>query len=354
MKKLLFGITNLGIGGAERVLVDLVNNLSSYYDIEIFTIYNGGIFEKELNSNIKISSLLDKSFEELNIFKRKMISLKLFLGFYKNKINDKLEDKDTIIAFLEGPITKIFSNVKKYKVAWIHTDLTKHYSKNKLKEYKKNYMNYDKIIFPSNFIKEKFDKEFKNIFLKKELVIENYINEERILNKTKEFIDFKYKSPNFLVIGRFVKAKGYERLLSVHEKLITEGLIHYIYVIGEGPLKNEISDLIKEKKLDKTFILLGAKENPYPYLKNAEVLLSASFYEGFGMTALEAKILGKKVISTNTAVSEVLEDYENKVICENDENGLYNSLKEHLMNENDVKKPYVYNNKIIEKIKKIL
>ena len=53
-------------------------------------------------------------------------------------------------------------------------------------------------------------------------------------------------------------------------------------------------------------------------------------------------------------ISEVLEDYENKVICENDENGLYNSLKEHLMNENDVKKPYVYNNKIIEKIKKIL
>ena len=220
MKKLLFGITNLGIGGAERVLVDLVNNLSSYYDIEIFTIYNGGIFEKELNSNIKISSLLDKSFEELNIFKRKMISLKLFLGFYKNKINDKLEDKDTIIAFLEGPITKLFSNVKKYKVAWIHTDLTKHYSKNKLKEYKKNYMNYDKIIFPSNFIKEKFDKEFKNIFLKKELVIENYINEDGVAQEELAIARYMRK---YQVTESMLEEMTYEEKQKVAVKLYRKG-----------------------------------------------------------------------------------------------------------------------------------
>ena len=68
MKKILFGITGLTIGGAERVLVDLVNKLSCDYDITIFTIYSKGELEKELNKNIKLKSLYNKSYKELSKF----------------------------------------------------------------------------------------------------------------------------------------------------------------------------------------------------------------------------------------------------------------------------------------------
>ena len=79
MKKILFGITGLTIGGAERVLVDLANKLSEKYDITIFTIYAGGELEKELEPNIKLKSLYNISYSELSTLKRRLIPLKILL-----------------------------------------------------------------------------------------------------------------------------------------------------------------------------------------------------------------------------------------------------------------------------------
>ena len=68
MKKILFGITNLSIGGAEKVLVDITNKLSDNYNIEIFTIYANGEFENILNKNIKLKSLYKKIFNKFKDF----------------------------------------------------------------------------------------------------------------------------------------------------------------------------------------------------------------------------------------------------------------------------------------------
>lgn len=65
MKKILFGITSLGLGGAERVLVDIANKLCNKYDITIFTIYAGGELEKQLSNKVKLKSLYNKRYEEL-------------------------------------------------------------------------------------------------------------------------------------------------------------------------------------------------------------------------------------------------------------------------------------------------
>lgn len=65
MKKVLFGITSLTLGGAERVLVDIANKLCNKYDITIFTIYSGGELEKQLSDKIKLKSLYHKQYSEL-------------------------------------------------------------------------------------------------------------------------------------------------------------------------------------------------------------------------------------------------------------------------------------------------
>ena len=75
MKKIVFGITSLGIGGAERVLVDIANKLQREYEITIFTLYKGGAFEKELNENIKIISLYNIPYEDMSSLKKKVIPL---------------------------------------------------------------------------------------------------------------------------------------------------------------------------------------------------------------------------------------------------------------------------------------
>lgn len=330
MKKILFGITNLEIGGAERVLVDLVNNLVNEYDIEILLIYGKGILLKELDERIKVTTLNEESYKNTNFIKRKLISFNLRRNSFRKKLYEKYSEVDTVISFLEGPITNLFSEFSAKKITWIHTDISKHYNKNKINMYKKIYDKYDKIVLVSESAKESFNKVYNNEFNNKVIVINNYIDKNRI-DKLKEIeCDYSFDVPNFLVVARLVKAKGFERLINVHTLLKKYGLKNYIYVIGDGPLRGELESLINKNNIGDTFKLLGEKENPYPYMKSCDVLLIPSLYEGYGMTAIEAKMLGKEIISTKTGVIEALNDYDNKIICENTDTALYSALKDNI------------------------
>lgn len=125
MKKIIFGITGLTLGGAERVLVDVANKLIAKYDVTIFTIYAGGELEKELDSKIKLISLFNFKYNDMGKLKKKLIPIKVLLE--KKKIFKKYVQSgeySTQIAFLEGPITRIFSvkDKKSTKIAWIHND----------------------------------------------------------------------------------------------------------------------------------------------------------------------------------------------------------------------------------------
>ena len=109
MKKVLFGITSLGFGGAERVLVDIANRLSNEYEINIFTIYSNGEMEKQLNKNVNLKSLINKKYEDLSKLEKIIIPIKIMLlknNIYKKRIK---QDYNVEIAFLEGPITRLFS-----------------------------------------------------------------------------------------------------------------------------------------------------------------------------------------------------------------------------------------------------
>lgn len=336
-KKLIFGITSLGLGGAERVLVDIVNKLQEKYDITIFLIYGNGSFEKELNSNIKIVKLYNHSYEEMTSFQKKFIPIKVLLcgkSMYRKYISDKF---DYQISFLEGPVTRLFKFGNKKKIAWIHNDISQVFGNNfkaKLKLFidKSNYKKYDKLIFVSNTNKKDFNKIYKiNSIEKKEEVIYNYIDEERILKKAlaeigQEYIDEKL--PSIITVARLVKQKAIDRLINVHKRLIDEKIYHNIYVIGDGPERHNLEKQIKELGVQTTFKLMGNRENPYPYMKRADYFALLSKFEGYGMVVEEAKILNKKIIITNTAAVEAAEGYSRKIIVDNNENAIYEGLKQ--------------------------
>ena len=361
MKKVIFGITSLTMGGAERVLVDICNVLVKRYDITILTLYGEGEFVSELDSKIKVKSIYETSFVNTSKFKRKWLSLQLQVPFLRNKLYQKWigNDYDTVVAFLEGPITWLLSASKSYKVAWIHNDITSVFgnglkTKIKLLKNKEKYKKYNKLLFVSNDNLDKFTKTIKTNNSKE--VIYNYIDEAKVLKKADAYsVKLKNDYPNFVVVSRLTSQKAIDRLIDVHKKLIDEEKKHYIYVVGTGPLEQQLKLKIEELKLSDTFILVGGKTNPYPYIKSANYFGLFSYYEGYPMVLLEARILNAKIVITDTAAREVLKDYHNKLIIDNSFDGIYKGIKKVLENDLfDNKKEKFSNQKIIEQIEKVI
>jgi len=367
MKKIIFGITSLGLGGAERVLVDLVNELSknNEYDITIFTIYGQGELEKQVSSKVTIKSIYKNSYNQLSKIKQKLlVPISILIGksgIYKKYIENKY---DLEISFLEGPITRIFScgGNKQKKIAWVHNDISQVFGtgikaniKRKIDE--KLYDKFTKLIFVSNNNLESFKKTYPNNKSEKQ-VIYNYIDSQKVVAKAEEKVEtgFDEKSTNLLTVARLVPQKALDRLIKVHAQLIKEDINHNIYIIGDGPEKDYLQQLIKSNNCENTAKLLGAKENPYPYMKKADYFCLLSNFEGYPMVVEEAKILNKKILITDNASREVVRNYKKSQIFENSETGIYEGLKNVLkIKKDEMHSSNEYNNvEIIKKIKQLI
>jgi glycosyltransferase involved in cell wall biosynthesis len=363
MKKIVFGITSLDIGGAEKVLVDLVNKLYNKYDITIFTIYGNGDLESKINEQVKVITLYNKKYDKLSLLVKKKNSLLFTSKRYLNHVYKKyIKDKfDIEIAFLEGPITSIFACGSSFtKIAWVHTNLDKHiHNKTKRKQYESDYQKYDRIIFVSQDALSGFNDAFK-VKVKKQ-IIHNYMDTDSIVKKANEYdpkeINKNSFVPNFLSVCRLVEVKGIDRLALVSKKLLEEGYKHKVYIVGDGPERKNLEELISKLELMDSFILVGKKDNPYPYMKKCDCFISASLYEGYPTVVIEAMCLGKSIVATDTGAKEALEGYDHKLIVENSFDGLYDGIKQYITDrkrfENNSKLHYDPD-KAIDKIISIL
>ncbi len=366
-KKIIFGITSIDFGGAERVLVDIANKLSDKYDITIFSIYSNGEMEKELNANIKRKSIYDCKYEQLNKLQKMWSPIRILFfvkSLYKKYIKN---DFDVEISFLEGPITRLFStkNNRTKKIAWIHNDINHVFGKgikSTLKKIidKKIYDKYDKLVFVSKDNMDSFKNVYSNIDESRMQVIYNYIDRDLVIKKANESTNVELNQNNnikLVTVCRLVEQKAIDRFIKVHSKLIKNGFNHEVYVIGDGPERERLERIIKQEGVEKTFKLLGKKSNPYPYIKFADYFCLLSYFEGYGMVLEEAKILNKRIIITDTAAREAVEGYSNSVILDNDEDSIYSGLSKEiscgrLNNEEDICN---YDNlHIVDEIKSII
>lgn len=301
-----------------------------------------------------------------------MIPLQVLLnknGIYRKYIK---EDYDIEIAFLEGPITRLFScsNKNTKKIVWVHNDISLVFGKglkSKLKKQidKKIYSKYETIVFVSKDNMRKFKQvynEIRNKYLEpvKKEVIYNYIDKEVVIKKAQDNpeIVFNQNEINLVTVARLVPQKAIDRLIRIHKKLIDEELLHQVYVIGDGPEKERLKEMINDNNLQNSFHLLGKKENPYPYIKQSEYFCLLSNFEGYGMVLEEAKILNKPIIITDTAAREAVEKYTKSTILENNEEKIYEGLKQIIKNHKKIElqetEENYDNKKILEKIEKTL
>ncbi len=356
MKKILFSAYSLDVGGIETALITLLKKLANKYEITLVLERKQGIFLSEVPDNIRIITY-EASNNKIVIFRKiaNFIKQLLFKMKYKNKF-----DFAGCFATYSFPASFVSRTASKNSCLWVHNNYMNFYN-NDVTCYKKFFYNlkinsFKKIIFVSEMDKKIFINYFpeckENAF-----VCNNLIDYDKILKLADEKIDdFERddRKTTFINIGRHdEKQKKLSRIINATKRLNKEGYKFRVVFVGKGTATNQYKKMA-EKIHNIEF--LGAKKNPYPYLKNSDAFIMSSEFEGYPVVFIESQILDKPIITTD--VSDSKKDIEGKygLVVEKSDKGVYNGMKEFLDNGYKPKKfdAEKYNQEILDKLKDIM
>lgn len=334
-KKIIIRSGSLRMGGLERVLIEVLQTIDkNKYEITLVIDDDCGednVFEKDIPKDIKYYFLKSKEliakteyFKERkkNIFYKLgyniFMNIETFVMCLKMKKLLKIIGKVDLIIDFDGGASKYIEqlNIPK-KIIWIHNSIPKLKKKqSKIRRFGKRLEKYDKIVAICDEMKE----ELKSIYpqLAEKIVrIYNPFNFERI-DKLKDDQselserDLELLKENYCVaISRLdTVQKDFGTLIKAFSLLKELGEKKRLFIIGDGPDRNKINQMIKDYNLCDEIILLGQRKNPYIWLKNADVFVHSSKYEGLPTVLIEALICDKLVISSNcpTGPTEILEN----------------------------------------------
>ncbi|MFS0638302.1 glycosyltransferase [Mesobacillus foraminis] len=378
MKRILFVIDSLNSGGAEKSLLSLLTLFDfEKYKVDLLLFSAEGLylpllpeevniveapgFIKYQNKGIKYL-VIKKKFKQLSLRLKTSLSLRnpikirnmhsaqIIWENVSKQINALNEEYDCAIAYSQGiPTYFVAEKVKaKRKFCWVNTDY-RIASYNKIFD-KRYYDHFNQVIAVSDYNKEIFIKEMPTVN-QKTTVIYDIVSPRLIKSMAREESGFNQVNEGLkiLTIGRLVKAKGYDLAIEACRKLKKDGYEFKWYVLGEGKDKAEYEDMIKKYSLQDTFVFLGVHHNPYPYIKDCDIYVQPSRFEGYGLAIAEAKILGKPIVATNfTVVHNQLEHNKNGVIVNLDAESIYKGIITIIKDENLRKK--IYDNLLNEKV----
>jgi glycosyltransferase involved in cell wall biosynthesis len=354
-KKILIAQYSLGGGGAEKVLIDVLNNVDySKYEINIFLLRKEGVYLNKVNRNVNIISPIanvgfknEKANKVLNDFR---FSLVKFFPKIVHRVAVGNE-YDVEIAFVEGLTSKFIAdscNKNSKKISWVHIDLEKY---KPIKEFfqKRFYPKFDIIACVSEDSKRVFEKLYPNL-KGKTRVVYNLIDSKQIIELANEKVEFNKEIPTIIAIGRLSIQKRFDVLIKAHKLLIDDGINHKLLILGEGEKRDELQLLINKLNVNKTVDLHGFVDNPYKYIKKAKVFAMSSDFEGLPLVVCESLVLGKPIVATRcTGPTELLGNGEYGVLVDcDDEMQLKDALKSVLTDDSLCE---YYSNKSLERSK---
>ena len=362
MKKILISSFDMEVGGVERSLISMLENFdydNNEVDLMLYR-HTGDFFRllpnkhNLLPENKKYTSFrksIAQLFKEGEItlgISRVRARIKANRIAKKKGINDhgyiqmqlmwkyaisllpKIEKEyDVAISYL-WPHYFIADKVKsKKKIAWIHTDYSTIDTDIELDI--KMWNKFDYIMAVSEECKNAFLKKYPSLE-EKLRIMENITSSDFIKKMAEERVeDDISKDSNFKIVsvGRLCDAKGIDNAVKALKIIHNKGLTNIKwYVVGYGGDEVMIKDLIKENNLEDSFILLGKKINPYPYMKACDLYAQPSRYEGKAVTVTEAKILGKPIMITNYATaSSQVQNYVDGYITELSVKGIVEGIE---------------------------
>lgn len=347
-KKVLFLIESFIVGGAEKVLIDIVNNLNpGKYDITVCSVYKHSVykgydksFDKPFKSHIKYRYLIDNRIKILYILFNYLLN-KIPNVLYQLLIGNRY---DTVVAFYEGLPTYWISQAKLKgckKIAWLHTstELSQQgKTQEELDKQQNYYAQFNQIIAVSQGVADSFTRLFPT--LSHINVIYNSINTTVIQEKAKHPIPKEKKvTPTFVCVGRMTEVKGYDRWLRVLLKLKEKGYVFQSWIIGGGN-RDKYEQFVIENHLTDYVIFLGHQDNPYPYMAEANWIACPSYLEGLSTVVLEGIVLGKAIVTTDCpGMKELLGNSKYGIVCENNEKAISKTI-EHILCSPNLQKQY--------------
>lgn len=368
-KKILITSFDLAIGGVERSLIGLLNQIDyKKYSVDLMLFKHEGEFLSFLPSGpnllaeVPYYTTFRKSIPEIMKDGNFLVAINRVIAKYLGEIHARIKnieesgyltiqyswemtqgllpklnkEYDVAIGFL-WPHHFIGNKViARKKIGWIHTDYSNIYVNQKIDS--KMWNKLDHIVAVSDECSKTFIDTFPHL-KKKTTVIENilspsFINEQADADKPVG-ITTAPGSTVLVTVGRLSHAKGLDNAIQCCKKLVDNGHDIKWYVIGYGPLEEQLKQLIIDLKLTENFFLLGKKINPYPYIKACDIYVQPSRYEGKAVTIREAQILGKPVVLTNfpTAKSQAVNGFD-ALITEQDIDSLTEGIQRLLADGN--------------------
>lgn len=340
----------LELGGAEMALIGLLHALDpEKVDVDLFIYSHQGPLMKFIPKWVNLLpektayAMIERPMTEA--LKRGQVGVVAgrLLAKYKHKKylkeNNPAGEDASIYSFIGKEVTRFLPHISsrtydlcisfllphdigllkvnaKKKLAWIHTDYSRMSVNSALES--RVWSAYDRIASISPAVAESFIKVFPET-RNKIVEIENILSSDFVKQRS---VDSKNSedllgSPTLLSIGRYVYAKNYDNLPDICRRLVVDYKMPNLkwYIIGFGD-DSLIRQKIKEAGMEEHVILLGKKENPYPYIKTCNVYVQPSRYEGKSVTVREAQILGKPVVVTNypTASSQIKDGVDGVIV----------------------------------------
>ncbi len=348
------------MGGAEKALIRLFASMNpEEFDINLILVKTGGELEKELPDFVKlhyfqkinpiselkklrILSFLKQIYYRIQIRISKSYELK---SFYTSKALDFPENvankMDAVVVYSHFNFLSICLATKvetTKRAVWVHSIFRENMDK---KLYTDLFSKFDKFFCVSKFTKDEFDKNFP-IYSCKSEVFYNIIDSQEISNKALETVETLMK-PSLVTVGRLSVEKGQQKIPAIMRRLLDSGYQIYWYIVGSGETHDNIASEIEKYNVGDNVILLGSKSNPFPYMRNCDIYVQLSVFEGAPLVINEAKILKKPIVVTDIpAFCEQIENEVNGLIVNNDVDDIYMGIKR-LLDNPELCEKFTYN-----------
>lgn len=289
--------TDLGLGGIQKSLINLLNNVDvSKYDIDLYLFSYDNFYKANFPKGINVIHKKSPSW-----FYR-FVPFGIFYLLTRVGVSKKYDVAIDFNGYQNITATYALKTPAKQHIYWVHSDL---YIRRKVRQrniFKSMYMRllltphkwarFDKFVGVSEGVLEGFRVNFPR---KDFTVISNFIDEKDIIKKSNEKIDdldIDKRMVNLVTVGRLEYAKGIDLLMPKIVEVIKKRQDIHLYVIGDGSQRAFLENQVEQLGLKDHVTFLGAKKNPYKYLAKMDGLILYSRYEGQGMVLMEAQVLG--------------------------------------------------------------
>lgn len=342
MKKIAIVLHGASVGGIETALVNMLNIIDlKKYSVVFISNFKGNPCIGKLPPEIKCVDLEQFEFKKVlfdRIKKFRLLSAMRMIFFYlRSKITKSYSKKAELISksfFISDEVydcaiaykqdygtlcTALFQIKSSKKIMWLHGPIW--HEQNPDDHYIKWMSSFDKVFGVSQDVVDRLNAAFPEGKSKSEVFL-NIMDKNEIIRKSQLCTDEVKKELGegseikLISVGRFCEAKNLENVPFMCRRIIESGIEVKWFLIGYGELENEIKENIKKTNTENNVIILGQKENPFPYISNCDVYIQPSRIEGRSISVVEAQILAKPVIITEypTARAQLRDGYDGIIV----------------------------------------